>query len=209
LRADRPVGTLKGWWMHGQDDAGRRRAGSGEGSRRRAAEDEEEDGTMRRWLSAAALALALAGWAWAGGSAERMSVQVRRAQVRGKPHFLSGVVGTAAYGTRVAVLATRGDWRRVRVSDELDGWVHVSALTEKRLVLQSGEEDVDLSTTSEEIALANKGFNREVEARYRANNRGARYDWIDTVEKEYRLAPPTLTRFLRAGGVTGGEGGAR
>jgi len=65
----------------------------------------------------------------------------------------------------VEVLEDRGAWKKVVVPDgRIQGWIHASALTTKKIALQAGKADVKTSVTGDELALAGKGFNATVEA---------------------------------------------
>ncbi len=155
-------------------------------------------------LWALAAALAGAGPAWARSSA--MSVQVREAPVRAAPSFLGAVVGSLAYGDRVDVLGVQGAWSQV-ASGDVSGWVHQSALTAKRIVLTAGREDARVAASGDELALAGKGFNSDIEARFKANNRNVDFAWIDWMEA-VRIEPKDKLAFLAAGGLRPREGRA-
>ncbi|MEW5818479.1 MAG: SH3 domain-containing protein, partial [Spirochaetota bacterium] len=88
-----------------------------------------------------------------------------------------------------------------------DGWVHSSALTAKQIVLKAGDKDVQQSASSSEVALAGKGFNKEVEAEYKEKN-NIDYTWIDQMEKIV-FPPDKLLAFLSEGGLKPVEGGAQ
>ena len=60
------------------------------------------------------LAAALAGLAFLAAGAVDRTVQVREAQLRATPSFLGKLTGACAYGTRVTVLETQGDWEKVQ-----------------------------------------------------------------------------------------------
>ncbi len=148
-------------------------------------------------LLAAAVALAAAGV---------MSVQVRTGKMRAKPSFLGPVVASVGYGDRVTVLGEKGGWVQIRNASGKTGWIHVSALTEKKVVLRAGDADVATGASGEELALAGKGFNDAVEAEFRAENPNADYTWVDKMET-FRVTPEQARDFLAAGKVTvpGGE----
>ncbi len=135
---------------------------------------------------------------------DRMSVQIREGQLREQPSFLGRVVATAEYGERVSVQETRGPWRRVRVRGE-EGWIHESALTSRRVVLEPGEEDVGPAAARDELALAGKGFSEEVEQEFRVRHRDADFSWVDRMEREWDLSMDEIARFLREGGLEGEE----
>jgi uncharacterized protein YgiM (DUF1202 family) len=161
---------------------------------------------MRGWRRAWPLLLiVLATIVWA--ATQMQSVQVRSGQLRERPSFLGKVVAEVSYGDRITVLETRGPWSNVR-SDGGEGWIHTSALTEKKVVLKSGDADADVSASGEELALAGKGFNDEVEAEFRSQNPDVDYAWVDRMET-FVVTPAQAGDFLEAGGVQPREGGAR
>ncbi len=159
-------------------------------------------GGVRRLLLLLAVVLTTA-LAWA--ATQMQSVQVREGQLRDKPSFLGKVAATVSYGDRLEILENRGGWTRAR-GDDGEGWIHASALTEKRVVLRSGDRDADVGASGEELALAGKGFNDEVEARFRAENPDVDYTWVDRMETIVVTADEARA-FLAAGAVEpkGGE----
>jgi uncharacterized protein YgiM (DUF1202 family) len=162
---------------------------------------------MRGWRRAWPLLLiVIATIVWA--ATQMQSVQVRTGQLRERPSFLGKVTAEVSYGDRMTILESRGAWTKVRNAGGGEGWIHTSALTEKKVVLRSGDADAATTASGEELALAGKGFNDEVEARYREENPDVDYTWVDRMEKivvDARQAGD----FLTAGGVQPREGGAR
>ncbi len=137
---------------------------------------------------------------------EMMSVQVKKGQVRAKPSFLGKVIVNLAYGDRVEVTGEEGQWMKVKTPRGKTGWLHSSALTEDRIVLSSGSKDVETAASGEELALAGKGFNSDVEAEFKAKNKEIDFTWIDKMEKIVIL-PTEMKSFLKAGEVTPASGG--
>ncbi len=134
-----------------------------------------------------------------------MSVQVKEGRLRAAPSFLGSSVGSVSYGDRVRVLEQRGAWLRVAAGAR-QGWIHRSALTEKTIVLQAGAEDVKRAATTDELALAGKGFSRQVEDRFRAAHPGLDFSWIDRMET-FTASADEVRRFLQEGALFP-EGGA-
>ena len=142
----------------------------------------------RFFLPVAALALGLAA---ATSLAGQMSVQVQNGVLRDKASFLGKPVGNVAYGDRVDVLASQGDWRQVRSASGATGWIHSSALDSKRVTLAAASgNDVQLAASSDEVALAGKGFSQEVETEYKKQNRALDYAWVP-----YMICVPSLSPF--------------
>ncbi len=130
---------------------------------------------------------------------QELSVQVRTTPLREQPTFLGRVLRELGYAERVGVVESSDDWRQVEYQGQR-GWLHVSALTEKRIVLNPGADDVQRATTDRELALAGRGFNAEVEQEYRQRHAEINFAAVDQMERR----SPTLAvidRFARDGGL--------
>ncbi len=155
------------------------------------------------FISAALLFLAMFT-AYAQGV---MSVQVKETPLRSSSNFLGKVVAKVAYTEQVEVIEEQAGWSEVNViSSGQNGWIHSSALTSKTIILNPGIDDIERATSSDEIALAGKGFGPEVEEQYKQDNSGANYVVVDTMEKVV-VSEQQMIKFLEAGGISPGEGG--
>jgi len=136
------------------------------------------------------------------------AVSVREAGLRSSPAFLAAVGTPIEYGESVRVLEARGDWLRVRVlSSGAEGWLHVSAMAEKRaLRLERAEGSSTGGATSREIALAGRGFNEQVEAQYK-RDKGLDFSEVDEMET-YGRPVEELVAFFAEAGLTVDDGGA-
>ena len=151
---------------------------------------------MNRWIWICGLALA-ASTAW---GAKEMSVQVRDGQLRNRASFLGAVTGSVAYGDRVSVNQVQAGWCEVTAAGGASGWIHESALTPKRIVMGSGADDARIGASGEEVALAGKGFSKEVEAEYKKQNAKLDYTWVDRM-LTFQIPDTELVQFLRQGGL--------
>ena len=149
---------------------------------------------MKKWILTGCVAL-LATGAWA---AKEMSVQVRDGQLRNRASFLGTVTGAVAYGDRVTVNQTQAGWCEVATAAGKTGWIHESALTPKRVVLSAGASDARTGASGEEVALAGKGFSKEVEASYKSQNRNIDYTWVDWMGQQ-KVSNDQLVQFLKQG----------
>jgi SH3-like domain-containing protein len=128
-----------------------------------------------------------------------MTVQVREGQLRATPSHLGKIVAKTSYGDRVTVLEERDDWKKVSVaSGKLQGWIHNTALTSKKIALKAGQSNVGTAVTQDEIALAGKGFSAEVEAQYRKSNKNLDYTWINRMEA-MKVSPEQMEDFVTGG----------
>jgi hypothetical protein len=151
----------------------------------------------KTWALGLAVVLIAGTLAWA---AETMSVQVKQGRIYAKPNFLSKLQGTLPYGAKLKVEGEEGAWRQVSAKG-LQGWMHVSALTENDINLQAGSRRAASGASSEEMTLAGKGFNKQVEAKYKATNKGLNYAAVNKMEKSYPVSVAQIKKFLRTGGL--------
>lgn len=110
------------------------------------------------------------------------AVSVREAAIRQSAGFLSPIVARLDYGESVEVLAVRPGWARVQVPDAaVEGWIHESAVATKESLRLEATGEARTTATSREIALAGRGFNEQVEARYESE-KGLDFTEVDTME---------------------------
>jgi len=135
-----------------------------------------------------------------------MSVQVRSSRLRSRPSFLGSTITEVSYGDRVTINEKRSPWIKVTIEGGGSGWLHESALSEDELELASGETRAATGASGEEIALAGKGFNDQVESEYQKKHGDLDYFWVDKMEKIV-ISPERAEEFLADGEVKPSEGG--
>jgi len=139
-------------------------------------------------------------------AAQTLSVQVRSGQLREKPGFLGRTITILPYGDRVDLLGKEGDWRKVSsVQQGKTGWMHNSALTEQEIILRPTNKDIEEAAQTDELALAGKGFNKQVEEEYKAEKK-LDYSKVDEMEG-YTIAQETVQKFITSGNL--GKEGAK
>ena len=130
-----------------------------------------------------------------------LSVQVRSGAVRAKPSFLGKIVAQLNYGDRVEILSTQGAWSQVggsRLSGS--GWMHASALTDKKIVLKAGAADVNKAASSDELTLAGRGFNQQIESDFKSQNPDIDFTWINRMEK-INVSQSQIQMFMLEGAL--------
>lgn len=132
--------------------------------------------------------------------AQMMSVQVKNGQLRATPSFMGQLVGAVAYGARVEIVQQQGDWMKVKDAQSKMGWIHQSALTKQRIAMSAGSGTAQTGASGEELALAGKGFNSDVEAEFKSKNKNVDFTWVDKMEK-IKVTPQESSAFLKEGGV--------
>lgn len=151
---------------------------------------------MRRHLCLLILLMLSASAAVAGTI---LHVGVRTGQLRATPTPFGKIVATPSYGDPVEKLAVDGAWLRVRYGKH-EGWMHNTLLSTKVAKLGAGQETVGGTASREDLTLAGKGFNAQVESAYRKQNGSLDYATIDRMEKQV-VTPKQMSSFLADGGV--------
>jgi hypothetical protein len=126
-------------------------------------------------------------------------VAVRQAPIRSSTWFFAGTRGTLQMGDQVSVLQISGSWVEVRAAanPSLSGWTSTGNLTHRQTAAQGP------GATATEVALAGKGFDREVEDVYRA---GANLNYADVDRMEaITVSMEDLYRFITEGRLNTGE----
>jgi uncharacterized protein YgiM (DUF1202 family) len=133
-----------------------------------------------------------------GRSTGKMNVQVREVIVRSKPNYLSTKVGKVYYGDQVNVVGKEGNWCNI---DSPGGWIPKNVVT-KLKVKVNPDEKYSKGTTMrhDEVALAGKGFNPQVEAEFKKKNRNLATGFarVDQIER-YSATENELKNFRRVG----------
>ncbi len=151
---------------------------------------------MKSTFLAVLIMLLMVSATWAG---QKMSVQVRRAAVKASPSYTSRNVTTLNYGTRVDVIAEQDNWAHL---SSPSGWLHTSALTTSDLG-KVNKNYTGSNLAYDEVALAGKGFNPQVEDAFKASNRSmaSAYNDVDRVER-FTVSDAELRQFVKIGQLT-------
>jgi hypothetical protein len=121
--------------------------------------------------------------------------------VKSSPSPFSGVLAALKAGDKVKVIAAEGAWSQIaNEQGEAIGWVHSSALQRRTLSLNPNAEAAPVEATSDELALAGRGFNSEVESEFKQNNNELPYDQIDAMEAR-EVSLDEAVKFLQEGGL--------
>jgi hypothetical protein len=161
----------------------------------------------RKWM---AIAAALLGGLFliSAGESARLTVTVRDAQIRSKPSYLGSIVARLKYlDTVLQASDPQKGWIKVTLaSGKSPGWINMSAITEFKENMKAGSGDVGTTASSGNIQAAGKGFNKEIEADYKAE-KNLDYTWVDRMEK-YKVTAQQASSFMDAGGLIDTLGGA-
>ena len=137
---------------------------------------------MKRSLIVMTVFLAVLFFSMQVFSAGTMNVQLRDVQVKATPNYLGATVGRVVYGDAVNVVSEEGNWRKIA---KPSGYIPKSAVTKNKVAKNPDQMFAAGSVKHDEVALAGKGFNPQVEAEYKKNNAdvAAAFVQVDKVEK--------------------------
>ena len=133
------------------------------------------------------------------GDSNMFSVQQKEGKLRSKPSFLGKIVSKLPYATRVSKVSEQGAWYQVKAGN-VSGWMHKSSLTEKVIILKAGDKDVASGVSDDELVLAGKGFNSDVEKSYKQENPNLNYALVDKME-QFEINLDTFESFVKEGGL--------
>lgn len=135
-----------------------------------------------------------------GALADRMSVQVQEGQLRATPSFLGAVVARLPYGMAVEAQPAQNGWMPVQTAQGQQGWMHASALTTQKIVMAAGGGSAQTGASSDELALAGKGFNSDVESEFKKQNPNINFAAVDHMLK-IKIEPREMQKFLDDGHI--------
>jgi hypothetical protein len=129
-----------------------------------------------------------------------MYVATKTLSLKSSTGFFASTRGNLNYGAQVTVLQINGSWAEVRsaANSSVSGWAKTASLTPRRIV-----EGSTTSATAQEVALAGKGFNQEVENSYRSGS-NLNYADVDRMEAQ-QVNMNELQAFLQEGRLSMGE----
>lgn len=154
---------------------------------------------MRKRIAMVTGLALLAGSAFAG----TVTVLVKRTKVRSRPAHYARSLGTVRLGQQLESRGEDRGWHRVDFKGR-KGYLHKSAVSAKEVRLGKSRSVGSTGTSAEEITLAGKGFNEQIEAEYRKSLGPEAYRAVDAMEKR-QVSEKELRSFMRKGGLL--EGG--
>jgi len=137
--------------------------------------------------------------------AETLVVKVRTTNLKKEPVFYAANVATLRAGTQMEKVGEKQGWYQVRTLKGQVGWVHSSAVQGKKLSLLPTQTKT--GATAQEVSLAGKGFNKQVEDKHKAGNPSLNYAAVDMM-LTIKVTPAQLKAFLQKGKL-GEFGGAK
>ena len=133
----------------------------------------------------------------------KVYVSVKDSSLKSDQSSISKTVTNLSYGDCLVVVEAGEKKTKVTLAGDpsLEGWVLNSHFTTKKILANnSGRADA----SSDELALAGKGFSEEAENAFRSANSSLDYKTVDAIEK-ISVNRNELMDFISQGHLKGGE----
>ena len=136
-------------------------------------------------------------------SGAKVYVSVKSASLKSGTGFFAKSVANVSYGDNLIIIESNSKKSKVKLSSNasVSGWIPNGSLTTKKIT-KSGASSVNAS--SNELALAGKGFSAEAEKAFKSSNGNLNYTEVDNVEK-ITVSESELSAFISEGHLKGGE----
>ncbi|MCJ7582030.1 MAG: SH3 domain-containing protein, partial [Candidatus Aminicenantes bacterium] len=125
-------------------------------------------------------------------------VKIQSTNIRKEPKFYAGSLSTIKAGDSVELIETQNDWIKVRTTAGVIGWIHSSAVEQQKFKLSSLDKSLKTQASASEVALAGKGFNKQVEESYRQKNQEISFVYVEKM-LAIRIPSAVIEDFLKTG----------
>lgn len=129
-------------------------------------------------------------------------VEVRQTKLRKSPQHWATAVENLRFGDKLEQLEAGQDWVKVRLREGVEGFVHQSALTNRKVVLSEGTQFEGALNDPSSVVLAGKGFNAEILSSYQATHQELDFTALTKLEQQ-RVSEQELRDFIQAGDLKG------
>ena len=133
-----------------------------------------------------------------------ITVQTLTAKLMKGPSYLGATSAKLVRGDQLKFEEAKGDWYKSTSKDGASGWIHKSSVVEKAVALSTKPGGGTGGATPDEVALAGRGFSKEVEAKYKSEHRDLDFSHVDAIEKT-DVDSEALAKFAAEGKVGGGK----
>ena len=135
------------------------------------------------------------------GAAEKVAVvKTKENQIREFDRFYAPVKATVKFEDKLDVLESKGDWIKVKFGN-VEGWIHNSAVVTTRKMTYKpvllGAE-IDPEAEEDEVTLAGKGFNAQIEKKVGEKNPELNFVKVDEIVN-YEISPAEVNEFIKKG----------
>ncbi|KWT91060.1 hypothetical protein [Candidatus Magnetominusculus xianensis] len=129
---------------------------------------------------------------------ETMQVITKENAVRADCNFYSAVKAMVKYADTLEIVSTKGDWYMVKFGDK-SGCIHKTALNKTAVALAKTEGGKH-TASKDEVSLAGKGFNPQVEDAYKKKHPELDFDLVTKIEG-FTVPAEKVAAFIKDGGL--------
>ena len=129
--------------------------------------------------------------------AQTLTVITKQNAIRESCRFFSPIKETVVYNDVLEVTSQQGEWYLVKFKG-IQGCIHKSAVEKKSVSLTNLGSSGGQSASGDEVALAGKGFNPQVEASYKTQNPNLNFQAVNRIEN-YNVSENELMNFIESG----------
>jgi len=130
--------------------------------------------------------------------AKSFIVKIKMTHLRTEPQFYARSLAVLKNGENVEQIEIQGGWIKVKNSQGLAGWIHSSAVKPKKIALLQLADSLKTKANADEVALAGKGFNKQVEGEYKARNPNVSFAMVDKMLR-IEVSSSDIKSFLKKG----------
>ena len=123
-------------------------------------------------------------------------VTVQNVALKSSTGFFASTLRSLSFGDAVTLVSESGKWSQVRIGTQT-GWVASNNLSTRQVVAANSS-----GFSSNEVALAGKGFSPEMEMEYKRS--GLDFTLVDEMERT-NVPTDDLLRFINEGRLSRGE----
>jgi len=134
---------------------------------------------------------------------DEVAIAVQNQSIYPMPAFYASPVIPVSYGTTATINEIDGEWYRITTSLNQAGWIHRTAVTGAIQTASAGTS-ASGDVTSDEIMLAGRGFNQDIEATYAGEHPDLDFSLVNSMETSYTVTPQQLFQFLVDGNLIEG-----
>ena len=155
----------------------------------------------RLFLFALLCLLVISGVAAQALKGKTIYVAIKAGNLKATADSFAKNTAPVKYGDSFKVVEEKDKWVEVQGVDNpsLRGWIASANVTTRKIVVSGSST----SASADELALAGKGFNQEVERSYRKSE-SLNYDAIDSMET-LKISDKEIQDFLDEGHLKKGE----
>lgn len=128
---------------------------------------------------------------------KKMYVNVQNASLKSGTSFFAKTLMQLKYGQEVLLINDDNEkWSVIKI-DEQEGFINSGSLTKRKI------KTSNFSASADELALAGKGFNEEIENSFKKNSK-VNYVEVDKMENK-EVDSENLFEFIKEGNLLGTE----